>query len=98
MFKLSLPQHCSPPSLDHDDTLKASRSGKRKRASEPTEPTLNVEEQLETFMDKLAMWQLVGRVDDAFDHDPLPTKNVERISKDERDWTQIFVEDVVEPL
>ena len=53
------------------------------------------EDRLEAFMDKLAMWQLVSRIDDAFN--PVDTKRVDKNNKDERDWAQIFAEDIVEP-
>lgn len=42
------------------------------------------EDTLEMFMDKLSTWQL--------------TENIERAEEDakERDWTQIFTEDIIE--
>jgi hypothetical protein len=58
---------------------------------------LNVEDHLEAFMDKLAMWQLVGRIDDASNRGSARTTKMDRNGNDERDWIQIFVEDVVEP-
>ncbi len=53
------------------------------------------EDRLEAFMDKLTMWQLVSRIEDAFN--PVDTKKVDKNNKDERDWIQIFAEDIVEP-
>lgn len=45
---------------------------------------LTTEDNLELFMDKLSTWQL--------------TENIDRETEDvkERDWTQIFTEDIVE--
>ena len=95
MFKLCLPGTPSlPPSLDLNNPSKMRRPGKRPPIPTPTEPILTLEEQLEAFMDKLAMWQLVGLVGDSLNPDPAPRN---RNARDERDWTQIFVEDVVEP-
>lgn len=56
---------------------------KRKRAK-TEEPVLNTEDNLELFMDKLSTWQL--------------TEDIDRAAEDlkERDWTQIFTEDIVE--
>lgn len=93
MFKISLPGYkIQPSSLDSYETTKASRSGKRKRSSKSVdiEQILSIEDQLEAFMDKLAMWQLIGGIDES-NGGSASTKG------DERDWTQIFVEDVVEP-
>ena len=53
---------------------------------------------LEMFMDKLAMWQLMGSLDDT----RRATANVSAKGNgkepDDRDWMQIFCEDVVERL
>ncbi|KAF8961960.1 hypothetical protein BDZ97DRAFT_1826798 [Flammula alnicola] len=60
---------------------------KRKRSRNPPEPTYTAQDHLEVFMDRLSTWQLVGALDHA---KPSSLKN------EERDWTQVFVEDVVE--
>jgi len=59
MFKISLPERRSPPSLRLDD---ASRSEKRKRTSK-SEPVETVQGRLEAFMDKLTMWLLISAND-----------------------------------
>ncbi|KAF8171102.1 hypothetical protein BJ912DRAFT_996153 [Pholiota molesta] len=61
----------------------------RKRKLQPVEPMVTTEEHLEAFMDKLSMWQLVGSLDRA-----KPTTSQKKT--DERDWTQAFLEDIVE--
>ncbi|KAF8186022.1 hypothetical protein BJ912DRAFT_972640 [Pholiota molesta] len=61
----------------------------RKRKLQPVEPVVTTEEHLEAFMDKLSMWQLVGSLDRA-----KPTTSQKKT--DERDWTQAFLEDIVE--
>jgi hypothetical protein len=56
----------------------------------PAAPTL--EDRLESHLDKLAMWQLMGSVGDSVSG---PDKS--RVDpKDERDWFQRFCEDIVE--
>jgi hypothetical protein len=61
---------------------------KRKQRKQP--PTLSLEDKLESLMDKLAMWQLLSSIDDH----GINTSNSGK-SKDDRDWMQIFCEDVV---
>jgi hypothetical protein len=62
----------------------SSPSKKRRKLDDPPSPTL--EDRLEAFMDKLSMWQLVSTLDEGLLH-----------RKDDRDWMQVFCEDVVEP-
>ena len=50
-------------------------------------------ERLESFMDKLSMWQLVSLMDTSRADTMQKTA-----PKNERDWMQKFCEDVVEPL
>ncbi|KAF6759540.1 hypothetical protein DFP72DRAFT_136106 [Ephemerocybe angulata] len=57
--------------------------GKRRRSSSSE---ITTEEYLEAFMDTLSMWQLLNTVQ---------SSNAER--NDERDWMQVFCEDIVEP-
>ncbi|KAJ7237273.1 hypothetical protein B0H12DRAFT_108853 [Mycena haematopus] len=61
-----------------------SPSKKRRKIGEP--PASSTEDRLEAFMDKLSMWQLVNTLDKGLLH-----------RKDDRDWMQVFCEDVVEP-
>ena len=85
-LKLSLPGP-PPPS--------PSSPKKRKRSREPPTPSTTIEDGLEAFIDKLSMWQLIRNLDVA----GIPgakTSSPSRKSKEERDWIQIFAEDVVE--
>jgi len=86
-LKLSLPGPPPPPPPDS--------SKKRKRSREPPTPFNTIEDELEAFMDKLSMWQLIRNLDVA----GIPgtqTSSPNTISKEGRDWTQIFAEDIVE--
>jgi hypothetical protein len=70
-------------------------SKKRKRRPEPT--TLpSPEERLESFMDKLSTWQLLGTLDIPISAGSVPGAMKSSL-KDERDWMQVFCEDLVEP-
>ena len=76
-LKLSLPGSPPPP---------PESTKKQKRSREPPTPSTTTEDELEAFMDKLSMWQLIGNLDIV----GVPG------TKEERDWTQIFAEDIVE--
>ncbi|KAI0946437.1 hypothetical protein AcW1_009900 [Taiwanofungus camphoratus] len=71
----------------------------KQRDPVPAPPVMTMEECLESFMDKLSMWQLMASldVDDAKrgNHAPSNGKGKEKVL-DERDWMQVFCEDVVE--
>ncbi|KJA13217.1 hypothetical protein HYPSUDRAFT_209728 [Hypholoma sublateritium FD-334 SS-4] len=56
----------------------------KKRSRKPVEPEPTAEDHLEAFMDRLSMWQLVGNLEQTSP------------SADDRDWTQMFVEGLVE--
>ncbi|KAF9476122.1 hypothetical protein BDN70DRAFT_772893, partial [Pholiota conissans] len=60
----------------------------RRRKVKSTEPVMSTEECLEAFMDKLSMWQLVGSLNRAVPSTAGKTQD--------RDWTQIFAEEIVE--
>jgi hypothetical protein len=86
LLKLSLPGPPPPP---------PGSSKKRKRPREPATPSTTIEDELEAFMDKLSMWQLIGNLDViGMPEAKIPLPNL--ISKENRDWIQIFAEDVVE--
>ena len=86
LLKLSLPGPPPPP----PGTFK-----KRKRSREPREPSTTTEDELEAFMDKLSMWQLIGNLDVVgMPGTKISSSNL--TSKENRDWIQVFSEDVVE--
>ncbi|RDX44496.1 hypothetical protein OH76DRAFT_1095240 [Lentinus brumalis] len=87
-----------PPSLSPKKPKKRKRKEReRGRAEEPPPPPL--EELLESYMDKMAMWQLMQSVDSSLDRGQARKsgKGKEK-AQDDRDWMQAFCEDVVEPL
>jgi hypothetical protein len=100
LFKFSLPG-AQPPPADSNNIGSTSKSKKRKRSaiSSPPKPILTAEDHLESFMDKLTMWQLVKRVDGASNstHTGQTKADKNKKNQDDRDWMQIFAEDVVEP-
>ena len=89
-----------PPSLS------PTKSKKRKHKDRgigraPDLPPQPLEERLESYMDKLAMWQLMQSVDSSLHRrgGEMSTSAVGKEKlKDERDWMQVFCEDTVEPL
>ncbi|KAG2135199.1 uncharacterized protein EDB93DRAFT_1242585 [Suillus bovinus] len=98
-LKLSLPGPCTPlPPVEVPPTnnipfispAKPSRSRKKKKEKAKLIVPSSIE-RLESFMDKLSMWQLVSLMDTS--RNEITTRN-----KNERDWMQKFCEDVVEPL
>lgn len=68
-----------------NDVVPSTKKTRKKQRAKVIIPT--VQERLESFMDKLSMWQLVVNVNDS----DKPT------NKDERDWMQTFCETIVEP-
>lgn len=84
LLKLSLPGPAPPPPAP----LESPKKRKRSVRPQPAVPVLTLEDHLEVFMDKLSMWQLVASLD---------LSGKLRDTKDERDWMQIFCEDIIEP-
>ncbi|PPQ65150.1 hypothetical protein CVT24_011045 [Panaeolus cyanescens] len=115
MFKLSLP---GPAPVDPSSTQpkKRKRSPSRGRKSSrkwsPSrvldEPVLTAEDHLESFMDKLSMWQLMGNLESHSISEPVDTLSGGFVNgtsatsssthKEDkpRDWAQKFAEDIVE--
>ncbi|KAI0824394.1 DNA replication regulator SLD3-domain-containing protein [Trametes gibbosa] len=114
---LTLPGHGAPPSAEalRDLTLSLplppplspSKSKKRKdrergKSKAPQASPQPLEERLESYMDKLAMWQLMWSVDSKFR--PAHAQPAKPATagldggQDDRDWMQAFCEDLVEPL
>ncbi|CAK5267515.1 unnamed protein product [Mycena citricolor] len=81
-LKMSLPgpPPPPPPAFQPPPDRKLRKPGER---APPPPPTL--EDKLESFMDKLSMWQLVNTLDTGLLH-----------KTEDRDWMQVFCEDVVE--
>ncbi|EIW52549.1 uncharacterized protein TRAVEDRAFT_174632, partial [Trametes versicolor FP-101664 SS1] len=105
----------APPDPTHSlplpPPLSPSKSKKRKRRARgkpqaPQPPSQTLEERLESYMDKLAMWQLMRSVDSTLGRGRGHAQSAKSAAngldaataKDERDWMQAFYEDVVEPL
>lgn len=93
-LKLSLPGPCLHPQYELE-TVVETLPRKRKRRSELT-VLPSPEDRLESFMDKLSTWQLLGTLDapsaTESARDPLKSSLT-----NERDWMQAFCEDLVEP-
>jgi len=81
-MKLSLP---GPPEEA------SPKKRKRKERREPTTPSLSLENNLEAFMDKLSMWQLMASLEDKA---KLATT---ASNKDDLDWMQLFFAECVNP-
>ena len=73
-----------------DQPAEGTSASPKKRKQGNQLSTLSLEDKLESLMDKLAMWQLLRSIDD---HGISASSNGK--SKDDRDWMQIFCEDVV---
>lgn len=98
MLNLSLPPAQTPP-----PSSTPTRKRKRSNASKPAaDPLPSLDERLEFFMDKLSMWQLTVSLAAHPPSSSQPSSSQpEDPGKDkaeEKDWTQLFCEDVVEPL
>ncbi|KAI0354521.1 hypothetical protein OH77DRAFT_1481911 [Trametes cingulata] len=108
-----------PAALSPSKSKKRKRRGREKekeqgrdRGRAPSPQPLPLEERLESYMDKLAMWQLMRSVDSSLGlrqgHGHAGSAAVASAAngldkgkgklKDDRDWMQAFCEDVVEPL
>lgn len=83
-LKLSLPG--PRPAPDTSSPAKRRRPNRKVPEIEAPSPEACVE----SFMDKLSMWQLVESLDPA-------AMGGNNVSADERDWIQTFAEDIVEP-
>lgn len=88
MLKLTLPG--PNPSGKVTETKK-----RRKKQTEP--PPETDADRLESYMDKLAVWQLTASIDDSLSSFTSGGSS-QGNAKADRHWTQVFCEDVVEPL
>ncbi|KAG6380196.1 hypothetical protein JVT61DRAFT_8287 [Boletus reticuloceps] len=85
LLKLSLPGPCSPlprVKIPANDVVPSTKKKRQKERAKYIVPSTH--ERLESFMDKLSMWQLVINMTDL------------NKDKDKRDWMQAFCENVVE--
>ena len=90
MLKLSLPGP-KPESIPSSPTKR-----RKKRHSTNEEEEETEEDRLESYMDKLAVWQLTASMEDLVTNPGASSSKGN--TKEERHWSQIFCEDVVEPL
>ncbi|KAL1758874.1 hypothetical protein FB107DRAFT_206283 [Schizophyllum commune] len=104
--------HSSKPSAEQVASTSSHSSPRKRRRKSPEPAPLAPEVYLEAFMDKLSMWQLVRGLEDGRRGEvqsmpaglrAKPNKggvagNGKARQDDERDWMQVFCEDVVEPL
>ena len=83
LFKMTL-----PATSEVEVSKKAPKKASRKRMRDPdsAKKTESLEERLEGFYDKLAMWQLTGTLEN------IPSASTTK------EWTQAFYEDVIDPL
>lgn len=87
MLKLSLPG--PQPSRAEETSPEKRRKRRKKMDGIPVETDA---ERLESYMDKLSMWQLTASLDE------LSAGVAKGTQKTDRDWAQAFCEDIVEPL
>ena len=99
------PPQSSPKRAELHSTAAPSPSPRKKKPTETVLHTLPLSDRLEAYMDRLSMWQLMGSIDDTAGGENsmhqlhLGTTGTGRSkAQDERDWMQIFCEDVVQPL
>ncbi|KIP02449.1 hypothetical protein PHLGIDRAFT_37894 [Phlebiopsis gigantea 11061_1 CR5-6] len=87
-----------------DDRWRQALPDRMERRDEPDLSREAVEEQLEMFMDKVAMWQLMESLDEREGGGGRGAKSMAPSGKgkgkavDDRDWQQAFCEDIVEAL
>lgn len=94
MLKLSLPGPHPVPATE-EDARKPRKKRKRSKQEDQPLATETDEERVENYMDKLSMWQLTASLDPSTAKHMASSKGEEKV---ERDWTQAFCEDIVEPL
>ncbi|CDO76856.1 hypothetical protein BN946_scf185033.g53 [Trametes cinnabarina] len=84
--------------------VKEAQASKPWDGKAPPAPVQPLEERLESYMDKLAMWQLMQSVDSSLgvsraESSRSTANGLEKgKQEDSRDWMQVFCEDIVEPL
>ncbi|TRM60336.1 hypothetical protein BD626DRAFT_571758 [Schizophyllum amplum] len=95
-------RHAHPPPTTTTTTQTSTPaqppSPRKRRRKDPEPAPLAPEVYLEAFMDKLSMWQLVRGLDPRLRAKPSPAPGRSTAADDERDWMQVFCEDVVEVL
>ncbi|KAL5510943.1 hypothetical protein ACEPAG_4700 [Sanghuangporus baumii] len=88
MLKISI------PGLKPSQTEKKGKKRKNKKQGLPPEA---IEDRLESYMDKLAVWQLTGTLESLQSASQSVSLNHPK-TKEDRHWTQRFYEDIVIPL
>jgi len=71
----------------------------KQRQQKPVKAPLSTRDALEVYMDKMSTWQLMQGLERDRSLNPKNMNGNEALTSkadDERDWIQIFVEDVVE--
>jgi hypothetical protein len=88
------PKQVFPPTISIEATMSSTPASVSKSSAVDIDENLGLEDRLEFFMDKLCLWQLLGSIT------PSESSHVASHSaaKDQRDWMQVFCEDVIEPL
>ncbi|KAI0338790.1 hypothetical protein BDW22DRAFT_1362505 [Trametopsis cervina] len=107
---LTLPGIQEVPKSHSASIAAPTTSPKKRKRSPPVDETIlsvhTLEQRLELLMDRLAMWQLMRSIDLSAGgdqstqqpHQLNPTNKGKQKTADDRDWMQIFCEDIVEPL
>lgn len=83
------------PGPKPDVSRKSTKKQKKKQSKQELPPETD-EERIESYMDKIAMWQLTSSLDSLPSSQALGSSKGK--AKADRHWTQVFCEDVVEPL
>ncbi|GBE85994.1 hypothetical protein SCP_0805180 [Sparassis crispa] len=93
----SQPGEVEPVRAEIPVQLMLSPSKRKRKQRDPSLRPLPLEEGLEFFMDKLSMWQLMASLEEEDAKRHVYGKGKQR-AVDDRDWIQVFCEDIVEPL
>lgn len=89
LLKISLPGPCSS---DPELTSGSPSKKRRRRKHESGVAVTTAEERLESYMDKLSTWQLLGSLSTIVPDHSTSSRPV----KEDRDWMQVFCEELVE--
>lgn len=93
---MSLPGPLPEPEDESEHLITSPSKKRRRRKPDPKVAIQKTEERLESFMDKLSTWQLLGDLDTSTTGRSNQSASTGP-SRDTRDWMQAFCEDLVEP-